>query len=143
MEEVWKWVLDHWAVFVFILTLFVDLTPGIKWNPIKSLLSWIGKQANKTVVKQIDEIKDDVQGVKEQVQANEKDRIRFEVLNFANSCRNKVKHTKDEFQHIIDINDKYEKLLRDTNDKNGVFVEEYKYIMHIYHRCQEENSFLA
>ena len=45
---------------------------------------------------------------------DEKDRIRYEVLDFANSCRNGRRHTKDEFQHIIDLNDKYEVLLDKT-----------------------------
>jgi len=52
---------------------------------------------------------------------NEKDRIRWEILDFANSCRNGRKHTKDEFQHIITLNDKYKNLLALTGDKNGVF----------------------
>ena len=143
MESVWQWVLGHWAFCAFVLTIFVDLTPGIKWNPIKAIFGWIGKLINKGVLEQITSLKGEVNEIKDQVQANEKDRIRFEVLSFANSCRNKVKHTKDEFQHIIDINDKYENLLKATEDKNGVFVEEYKYIMEIYHRCQQENSFLA
>jgi hypothetical protein len=85
----------------------------------------------------------DLKEVKLQQLTDEKDRIRYEVLDFANSCRNKVKHTRDEFQHIIDLNDKYEKLLKRTNDTNGVFTEEYKYIVNIYHKCQAENNFLA
>ena len=74
---------------------------------------------------------------------DEKDRIRYEVLDFANSCRNGRRHTKDEFQHIIDLNDKYEVLLGKTQDSNGVFAEEYHYILGLYHRCQAENDFLA
>ena len=65
------------------------------------------------------------------------------MLDFANACRNGVRHTKDEFQHIIDVNDKYEELLRQTNDTNGVFKEEYQYILKVYHSCQEKNNFLA
>ena len=63
---------------------------------------------------------------------NEKDRIRWEILDFANSCRNNQQHTKDEFQHIITLNDKYEKLLALTGDTNGVFEAEYRYIQKIY-----------
>lgn len=74
--------------------------------------------------------------------ADEKDRIRYEVLGFANSCRNGTMHTRDEFQHIIDLNDKYERLLEETNDTNGVFSEEYRYILELYHKCQMENDFL-
>lgn len=141
--EVWKWILDHWAFVFFLISIVIQFTPAIKWNPLTALFGWIGRLVNKPVMDQINNLKVEVGEVKEQVQSNEKDRIRFEVLNFANSCRNGVKHTHDEFKHIIEINGKYERLLRDTNDTNGVFVEEYKYIMTIYHQCQEKNSFLA
>lgn len=81
--------------------------------------------------------------IRAEQKADEKDRIRYEVLDFANSCRNGRRHTRDEFQHIIDLNDKYERLLHETNDANGVFSEEYKYIVDLYHKCQIENDFLA
>lgn len=141
--SVWQWILDHWAFVVFMLSIVIQITPAIKWNPLTALFGWIGKLANKSVVDQINGLKAELQEVKTRQQTNEKDRIRFEVLNFANSCRNKVKHTKDEFMHIIEINDKYKQLLNETNDVNGVFTAEYRYIMEIYRKCQQENSFLA
>ena len=67
---------------------------------------------------------------------------RWEVLDFANSCRNGKKHTKDEYQHIITLNTKYKDLLKRTKDKNGVFEEEYKYIQKLYAERQEKNDFL-
>lgn len=92
---------------------------------------------------EIEQIKAEQRELRAERKADEKDRIRYEVLDFANSCRNGRRHTRDEFQHIIDMNDKYEKLLRETNDKNGVFVEEYRYIVELYHKCQIENDFLS
>jgi hypothetical protein len=73
---------------------------------------------------------------------NEKDRIRWEILDFANSCRNGRKHTKNEFQHIITLNDKYKNLLALTGDKNGVFEMEYDFIKKLYAERQEKNDFL-
>ena len=92
---------------------------------------------------EIEQVKAEQRELRAERKADEKDRIRYEVLDFANSCRNGRRHTRDEFQHIIDMNDKYEKLLRETNDKNGVFAEEYRYIVELYHKCQIENDFLA
>ena len=77
------------------------------------------------------------------IDRNEMDRIRWEVLDFANSCRNKKQHTKSEFEHIIDLNEKYEMLLTRTNETNGVFEEDYRYIRDIYRECCEENKFIA
>ena len=70
------------------------------------------------------------------------DRIRWEVLDFANNCRNDIRHTKDEFDHIIDLNTKYHVLLKKYGEENGVFDAEYEYILELYRKCQRNNSFL-
>ena len=77
-----------------------------------------------------------------QVDENEKDRIRWEVLDFANSCRNGRRHTKDEFQHIITLDGKYKALLKKTGDTNGVFDAEYQFIRELYAERQRKNDFL-
>lgn len=139
---------------MFVLTCIIQITPAIKWNPLSSLAGWVGKQITKDVQKEVEavrkEMRNGLHAIEEKVDememrqiTDEKDRIRFEVLDFANSCRNHCKHTKDEFQHIFDLNDKYESLLEETNDTNGVFTAEFEYIQGLYRRCQSENSFLA
>ena len=99
-----------------------------------SPLRWIGKRIN-------GDIKDELQELKCTVDTNEMDRIRYEVLDFANSCRNKRKHTKDEFQHIIDLNDKYKKLIVRYQIENGVFKTEYQYIIKMYLSCLDKGTF--
>jgi len=84
--------------------------------------------------------------IKEQdkkIDQNEKDRIRYEILDFANSCHNGRNHTRDEFEHIIALNDKYKILLERTHDENGVFNIEYKYIDKLYSEKKENKTFLA
>ena len=81
--------------------------------------------------------------IEKNVDENEKDRIRWEILSFANSCRNGRKHTYDEFRHVVDLKDKYEKLLKKTDDKNGVFNLEYEYIQRIFEKRQQKNDFLT
>lgn len=134
----------------FCLATVIQITPAIKWNPWTAIAKWFGgviiNPAMDELAKmrgEIEHIKDEQRILRAERKADEKDRIRYEVLDFANSCRNGRRHTRDEFQHIVDMNDKYEKLLRETNDKNGVFVEEYRYIVELYHKCQIENDFLA
>lgn len=142
MKQTIDWILDHWGFCAFVLTCIIQVTPVIKWNPLTSLFTWIGKAITRDVMVEVKEIKEMQKKQQIMIDENEKDRIRFEVLDFANSCRNKRKHTKDEFQHIIVLNEKYEKLLQETNDKNGVFESEYEYIKEIYKVCQRDNSFL-
>ena len=68
--------------------------------------------------------------------------IRAHVLDFANSCMNKRKHTKLEFENIIEENTQYEELCKKYVVKNNVYKEDYEFIMKIYHKCQDEGSFL-
>lgn len=68
--------------------------------------------------------------------------IKAHVLDFANSCLNKRRHTKQDFDNIIHENEEYEKLVKKYGLVNDVYAEDYKFIMKIYHRCQEEGSFL-
>ena len=109
----------------------VQITPAIKFNPLTALGNLF-----------LGSVRKDIRGIQTQVDENEKDRIRWEVLDFANSCRNGRRHTKDEFQHIITLNTKYKKLLEKTGDQNGVFDAEYEYIRDLYRERQEKNDFL-
>lgn len=68
--------------------------------------------------------------------------IRAHILDFANSCFNKRKHTKREFENIIDENSMYEELVEKYDIKNNVYKEDYEFILKVYHKCQEEGSFL-
>lgn len=136
------WCLDHWSFVLFVIGMFVQFTPAIKFNPITSILGWVGKAVNGEVLKQIEVLKKRADEQRKSIDENEMDRIRWEVLDFANACRNNVRHTKDEFQHIISLNTKYHLLLEKYDSENGVFDEEYAYILQLYHKCQIENDFL-
>lgn len=131
MHVVIEWILAHWSFSAFVILMFVQITPAIKWNP----LQWLGGLF-------LGSVRKDLQRLQEAVDENEKDRIRWEVLDFANACRNGRRHTKDEFQHIITLNAKYKALLRKTDDTNGVFDAEYDYVLRLYHERQEKNDFL-
>ena len=131
MREFFDWCLAHWSFVAFVLAIFIQITPAIKWNPITALGNLL-----------LGSIRKELASIREQMDEDKTDTIRWEVLNFATSCRNGVLHTKDDFEHVIDQNDKYHKLLQKTGDTNGVFEEEYNYILRIYHDRQEKNDFL-
>lgn len=131
MQRIFDWVLAHWSFCAFVLVAFVQFTPGIKFNP----LGWIGGLL-------FGGIRKEIASIRTLIDENEKDRIRWEVLDFANSCRNGRRHTKDEFQHIITLNSKYKVLLKRTHDENGVFDAEYEYILDLYRERQVKNDFL-
>lgn len=141
------------------LSTFIEIAP-IKINPWSSLLEWIGNKLMRDTKEQIekmdkkieavndrfDKFKNDIdrrlEDMSERDDIDQMDYIRWEILDFANSCRHDRKHTKDEFDHVIAQNKKYEGLLEKTGRDNGVYEEEYKYILKLYHKCLEENDFL-
>lgn len=134
-EKVLRWAADHWGSILVILSLFIQWTPSIKWNPWTSLFKWIGNVIFGDMRKKID-------SMAKAIDDNEKDRIRWEVLAFSNSCRNDTKHSKDEFEHIVALNEKYKTLLEKTKDSNGVFEAEYEYIVELYKERLRKNDFL-
>ena len=152
MEQIFRWCSDHLAAIALAIPTLIQIAP-IKIDPWTRLFKWIGKVLTADVSKEIKQVRkdftEDIADLKklhaaqqEDIDSNEIDRIRFEVLDFANSCRNGRKHSKDEFEHIITINKKYQRLLAKTGAENGVFDAEYDYIYDIYKRCQRENTFL-
>jgi len=141
MQQVVEWIGKNLWTIVIIVSIFIQITP-IKVNPWSALFKWIGKTITGNACSKIDGLIDKVEKIEKDVKTNEKDRIRWEILDFANSCRNNRKHTRDEFQHIVALNDKYKRLLQETNDTNGVFEVEYNYIQDLYAERLEKNDFL-
>lgn len=152
MESVLSWLGLHWLAALIGCTCLVEFVP-IKICPLSAALKWIGKRVNDETMTQLKELKTNadkanadmlkrIGELEVKVDLNEIDRIRNEVLDFANSCRNKRQHTKDEFEHVIALNEKYEELLEKYDKTNGVFTLEYEYIVKLYKQCQDQNDFL-
>jgi hypothetical protein len=141
MQQVVEWIGKNLWTIIIVISIFIQITP-IKINPWSALFKWIGKTITGNACSKIDGLIDKVEKIEKDVKTNEKDRIRWEILDFANSCRNNRKHTRDEFQHIVALNDKYKRLLKETNDTNGVFEVEYNYIQDLYAERLEKNDFL-
>lgn len=148
VQQILEWCGQNIVIVLVGLSALIQITP-IKINPWTALFRWIGDKANEDLRnkvnglnEKIDGLSKDMNSLSDQRKEDEKDRIRWEVLYFANSCRNGRRHTKDEYLHIIELNDKYKKLLKETNDKNGVFEVEYEYIRQLYKERQEKNDFL-
>jgi len=141
MQQVVEWIGKNLWTIIIVVSIFIQITP-IKINPWSALFKWIGKAITGNACSKIDSLIEKIEKIEKDVKTNEKDRIRWEILDFANSCRNDRKHTRDEFQHIVALNDKYKRLLSETHDTNGVFEVEYNYIQDLYAERLEKNDFL-
>ena len=141
VEQILDWLVKNFLQVIIIFSIFIQITP-IKWNPITTFAKWLGKIFTKELSDLITTMQENIDDIRDDIDENEKDRIRWEVLDFANSCRNGRQHTQEEFRHIATLNDKYKILLERTKDKNGVFEAEYKYIDELYQERLKKNDFL-
>ncbi len=127
--------------FILLSTGLIEITP-IKLNPLTAILSWIGTRMNGKLIAKVDNLEEKTDALEKKIDMNEIDRIRWEILNFANSCRNGHRHSKDEFEHIIGLHEKYHKILEEHDMQNGLVTIEYEYIEGIYRHCLRANSFV-
>lgn len=123
------------------LSTIIQISP-IKLNPWTSIGKAIGRAINGDVLDKLQKQDQAMVDIRDTVDDNEIDRIRWEILDFSNSCRQGKKHTLDEFVHIIELNEKYHKILERRDLTNGRIDLEYNYIVSIYEECQKKNNFL-
>ena len=141
IEKLLEFCAENWMQILLGLSAVIEIAP-IKINPWSALLKRAGRAINGEVVQRLQRLEDRADAQRKSIDENEMDRIRWEVLDFANACRNHVRHTKDEFQHIIALNTKYHNLLDKYEMENGVFDAEYEYILELYRELQHNNEFL-
>lgn len=115
----------------------------IKVNPWSAILNWIGSRLTAPIDAKIEEqskqyarLDSKIDVLRDTQDDNEIDRIRWEILNFARSCRNGDWHANDEFEHIMELNVKYHNLLDRRKLKNGRIDLEYNYIVRTYEQAQ-------
>lgn len=113
---------------VVLSSIFVEVIP-IKINPLSKILTFIGNCLFSDVNSRLDKIE-------KQMDENEIDHIRWEIFNFANSCRHGRNPGKDEYEHVISQNEKYKVLVEKHKITNGVYTEEFNFILDLYHKYQ-------
>lgn len=140
------------------LTAIIGLL-SLVFKPIRKVIVFIykkvtgGRDKNKEILDKIDDVSKKVDQVREDLtekiqivsksnDKNEMKRLRWEILDFANSCKNGRRHTQDEFKHVIEVHDDYTTLLESTGEKNGFLDAEFEYILEIYAERQKKNDFL-
>lgn len=116
MEEI-NILIEKYTWLLGVLALIgVELSP-IKLNPIKYVGKLIGVWLG---IKAID---DKVNTLKKEVDANEIDRIKYEILQFSGSLRNGLKRSETDYMHIEAIFTKYR-----SKGGNTYIMHEMEYI---------------
>lgn len=128
MIEVVQFVKDMIGILA-ILGIVIEVTP-IKINP----FSWIGQRLNKDMKNELTKLRRDFENTK----ANN---MRWEILSFANSCRRRISHSKDEWHHILNIITEYEGYTKEKKISNGVIEEDSRYLRELYQERNHKNDF--
>lgn len=133
MIEFIKEVITNPTVIIVGAITLIEVVP-IKINPWKALFSWIGNIIVGDVKKDVSELKRDFEETKAQD-------MRWHILNFANSCRQGVKHSHDEWRHALTQIVDYEAYTETKKIHNGVAEEDIKYLRALYQERNKKNDF--
>lgn len=129
------------AAWLTVLSIVIEVAP-IKINPWTKLLKGIGNRMNADILKRLDEVETQLKKQDDKIDNNEKDRIRYEILDFARACRKHEQHTKEEFDHIFEQYDKYEVILAKLEQPNGKVTQAMRFLSSIYQEILETDGFV-
>lgn len=77
-------------------------------------------------------IKDDLEKLTKMFIDKEIDDIRWEILDFASAISEGRNYSKEQFNHVLSIYTKYEKILESNNMENGLVTASMEVINEIY-----------
>ena len=126
-----KELLSNPGVVLIGAVTLVEITP-IKIHPWK----WLTNLLLGDIRKEISDLRNEVTETKVQT-------WRWNVLDFANSCRNGRRHSHDEWRHTMSQLAEYEAYIERNNIPNGIFDEDARYLRNLYQRLSDENDFLV
>ena len=111
-------ILSQYGVIISVLALIgIEIAP-IKINPIKWMFMLLSKLLG------IEQLGKQITKIDEKVDENEKDRIRYEILQFSSSLRNGRNKTENDYTHIEELYSKYHDKLK----ANSYITSEMDYI---------------
>ena len=128
LEYLSQITVGQWAFVLAVLATVVELVP-IKINPWRWLLGIIGKALTK-----------DISDKLEQKDAED---ARNHILRFGDEIKNKVRHSEEYFNQILDDITKYEQYCDQHPDfKNARTMATKQIIKDVYAKCLKEKDFL-
>ena len=134
-EKILAFIMDNpWITIVGTITL-IQVSP-IKINPWGAIIVYIKKALGITALEA------EIKGMRKDFQDEKVNNKRWNVLNFANSCRQGQSHTQEEWEHCLDELFLYEKYCEEYDIPNGVIVECAKFLRNSYHEHLANNDFL-
>lgn len=115
---------------IALLSIFIEWVP-VKINPIQ----WLGRRFNK-------HIEDKVDSINAELTQHIAEENRTRILKFQNECLRRQKHTKEEFDSVLKVCRKYQKLIEKYDLENGECEDAMKYIKRVYDKCLDQGDFV-
>ena len=129
------------TVIIFGAVTLFEIVP-IKINPWSTLFRWIGKAINGELKEQLSDLSSDVSELKSDFEMKKAEDMRWEILEFANTCRIGNEHSKDEWRHVMNQVSEYEEYTERKGITNGVIEEDTRFLRELYHERNLRNDFL-
>ncbi len=118
----------QWALIFAGLATIIQIAP-IQIKPWDILLGLIGKALNKNI--------------EDRLAKKDAEDARNHILRFGDEIKNKVRHSEEYFNQILDDITKYEKYCEEHRDfKNARTVATVQIINEVYQKCLREKDFL-
>ena len=151
---------SYCVVIVGIISLIIEKSRKLPFNPWSSLFKWIGSKINESLYDEISELKEQQESTKEYITSLKEDynkrmdalerhsdekeakRLRSNIICFSDSCRIGTHHTKNHFENIFRDYDDYKDYCKVHKFENHFIDGEMSYIESIYDKCLRENKFL-
>ena len=116
----------------------VQIAP-IKINPWDTILGWIGSKINAGVKKQLDAVSQQSNVQKEEFREFWIDYQREAILRFSRECSQDMSHSREEWNHILDIIKRYETFCSKHEIANGVIEENSSYLRDLHKKLLQEH----
>ena len=141
LNEIINTFTSNQCFWLIVVCTLVEVAP-IKINPWGALLKYIGKVTNSELNDKFDALQGDLKKFKREFEVKNACDLRWDILDFSNSCRNNRKHGREEWEHVISQLKEYETYVDKHNIDNGVIEEETKYLREMYQERLAKNDFL-
>lgn len=129
------------AGMFIILAVFLSLVQiaPIKINPWDTILGWLGSKINAGVKKQLDAVSQQSNVQKEEFREFWIDYQREAILRFSRECSQDMSHSREEWNHILDIIKRYETFCSKHEIANGVIEENSSYLRDLHKQLLQEH----
>lgn len=117
----------------------IQIAP-IKINPWDVMLGWVGSKINAGIKGQLDAVREKSDIQQEEFREFWVDYQREAILRFSRECSQEIPHSREEWNHILDIIRRYESFCTKHDIANGVIEENSSYLRDLHKKLLNEHK---